>query len=924
MSISQRAGNTRNAKDGGVGGGQCAQFAMFYNAYKNNKYSSTRTESFQANILWKKFDNLKNVTETNLSPVRKNINSCEEGDLVLLETDLVPDTSHIQIFKELDKDKNDNILGYKAIESNWKGKERLSISKLHKNNYGVINSNNIYSVTNYSKTGGKFLCVNMNSMTEANSNISTDSNKSQILQKRFSTILNDEVLDYSNPANTATWDTINRKIIEKPWLYYLVDTIGNGVSWTTTDGDKYYGFDPDILPVTSLKIDNAGNIIGDEDSRYEIYVSNSFKSNSKFRLTGFNTKQSDEDSNSDTIKNLNISTQSLKFNDLYFKRLKQKDTNMTEFKLIPDGGVENYDKRYELRTNVGANENFDSNKKVLFSPTIIDDYYVSRSTDNKNYDHAKLPIGFWNSNGYDMNLSTSVTPDTANAIYQSTEALNGYYMTLGKNKSAEWHFALAGKHTIMVNIPTGKYTDINKTEYKLHNFGEKAIKLIPHKFKKALSKDTAFKNWFLLYQEENGTKKYDFNLTGNEYVSVSTGKEQLFAIVDGIKIQSLNTILSDAKVVGSVKIKNIESVLALKVKVNIYKEKCLFFGFANCSFINKIGSIVLEDDDFEDGFEYHFEGLEKGTYKLVYTLGEQRKEKFITLSIIRDSNTFDITEYKPQIMEFKIVEDNEIKQLPDVYLTKNLTKDSVKIKVINATTGLAISNANVTVRFGLDRDDNTSAYSGITDNDGSFEVLNMAYGQYSFILNKDGFISTSLNLTVDKNTTDSKDLSMSPILSIDTMRIRLTWGQSPSDLDSHLVKKTDGNQDYHIYYSNSNDSTTGDMLDRDDTNGEGPETITINKININSIYTYYVHDFNNGSSSIKNSSASVKISSGNTEFTYYPPNDDGEYWRVFTIKNGIVKHCTSNCMGTTESTMTRSFSRSKNRESDLFRNLPSK
>ena len=78
----------------------------------------------------------------------------------------------------------------------------------------------------------------------------------------------------------------------------------------------------------------------------------------------------------------------------------------------------------------------------------------------------------------------------------------------------------------------------------------------------------------------------------------------------------------------------------------------------------------------------------------------------------------------------------------------------------------------------------------------------------------------------------------------DTLRISLSWGPSPSDLDSHFVG--DG---FHVYYG---DETAFDDdgkllvdLDRDDTDSFGPEIITLHERKPGTYY-YYVHDFTDG------------------------------------------------------------------------------
>ena len=82
-------------------------------------------------------------------------------------------------------------------------------------------------------------------------------------------------------------------------------------------------------------------------------------------------------------------------------------------------------------------------------------------------------------------------------------------------------------------------------------------------------------------------------------------------------------------------------------------------------------------------------------------------------------------------------------------------------------------------------------------------------------------------------------------------RVVLTWGDSPSDLNSHLTGYIDGNS-VHVYYMTPNAYSNGELvasLDHDDTSSYGPETITFSIIDSNDTVTYYVHDFSNGGDS---------------------------------------------------------------------------
>ncbi len=113
-------------------------------------------------------------------------------------------------------------------------------------------------------------------------------------------------------------------------------------------------------------------------------------------------------------------------------------------------------------------------------------------------------------------------------------------------------------------------------------------------------------------------------------------------------------------------------------------------------------------------------------------------------------------------------------------------------------------------------------------------------------------------------------------------RIVLSWDESPKDIDSHLVY---GNS--HIYWNNKN-GVQG-MLDVDDTDGFGAETITIKKSLNGNRYIYAVHDYTNKdesfSSKLSESGAKVLVYAGSTQIEtfYIPQGKIGNLWVLFTI-----------------------------------------
>ncbi|MEO8516026.1 MAG: tetratricopeptide repeat protein, partial [Flavobacterium sp.] len=122
---------------------------------------------------------------------------------------------------------------------------------------------------------------------------------------------------------------------------------------------------------------------------------------------------------------------------------------------------------------------------------------------------------------------------------------------------------------------------------------------------------------------------------------------------------------------------------------------------------------------------------------------------------------------------------------------------------------------------------------------------------------------------------------------LDGLRVVLTWGSNPEDIDSHISYP--GN---HICYYHK----TGVManLDVDDTDSFGPETITIERKQPGQKYIYAVHDYTDkdvrsGNRLSNVSDARVFIYIGNTLIRSYkvPRNETGNTWVVFMIdENG--------------------------------------
>jgi uncharacterized protein YfaP (DUF2135 family) len=125
------------------------------------------------------------------------------------------------------------------------------------------------------------------------------------------------------------------------------------------------------------------------------------------------------------------------------------------------------------------------------------------------------------------------------------------------------------------------------------------------------------------------------------------------------------------------------------------------------------------------------------------------------------------------------------------------------------------------------------------------------------------------------------------------MRFVLSWGSAPQDLDAHLLTPSISGTVYHIFWNNagSADAPPYASLDVDETEGYGPETITIHDLQAGT-YHYWVHRFSDDAE-LAGSEAVVEVyGSGGLLSSYTAPSTGtDEYWHVFDINgsNGSVQ-----------------------------------
>ena len=180
----------------------------------------------------------------------------------------------------------------------------------------------------------------------------------------------------------------------------------------------------------------------------------------------------------------------------------------------------------------------------------------------------------------------------------------------------------------------------------------------------------------------------------------------------------------------------------------------------------------------------------------------------------------------------------------------------------------------------IGRDYNGSAIA-FSDSDGKFSLAAR--------INSTVLISAtqgSQSRTFSLNTLDA-DVSMADclVLSPATSTIKLTWGEAPTDLDSHFFGPSNTNGDeFHIYYSNTEEQINDTLiyLDVDDTSSFGPEIITIPTFPLAGRYQYIIYKYSSDDGTIFSSPARIELNLESNVSIFSPPQGEPtDYWHVF-------------------------------------------
>ncbi len=254
--------------------------------------------------------------------------------------------------------------------------------------------------------------------------------------------------------------------------------------------------------------------------------------------------------------------------------------------------------------------------------------------------------------------------------------------------------------------------------------------------------------------------------------------------------------------------------------------------------------------------------------------------------------------YIPILIDNVKVEEGMVEYIEEVMFIDLSVTDNAQLKgtLTDAINGTGIYNAEAVIRSGWNNFSGDIVKDEIyTDQNGNYSV-SLPIGYYTIEFCKEGYIHSYVNVVVYPMI-GMQNAVMCPELEENEVRVVLTWGYNPGDLDSHLILHMGDNTSQQIFHANKvyYDPYTGKdyCLDVDDMYSYGPETITFYTGNPQiDEYQYFVHNYSGGSvgNELSFSGAKVTIYYGSqaVRTINVPINETGRRWNVFRIVDGTI------------------------------------
>lgn len=219
---------------------------------------------------------------------------------------------------------------------------------------------------------------------------------------------------------------------------------------------------------------------------------------------------------------------------------------------------------------------------------------------------------------------------------------------------------------------------------------------------------------------------------------------------------------------------------------------------------------------------------------------------------------------------------------------------------IKDSTGKGMTSVHIAVREGTNMKTGTIVYETDTDKNGKYSLSNLKEGKYTVCVSKKGYTDQYFNVNISKGmTVANQDYTMTGTTDITgDYKMVLEWNGTPGDLDLHVAGMTEARTYVQIYgYGGRNMSVSENgvviaQLDKNVTDGNGSETVTITGTGITGNYTVHVHDQTNrndrNATALSNSDAVLKVyipGESTPRIFNVPKGKTGTCWYPFTIQN---------------------------------------
>jgi uncharacterized protein YfaP (DUF2135 family) len=201
--------------------------------------------------------------------------------------------------------------------------------------------------------------------------------------------------------------------------------------------------------------------------------------------------------------------------------------------------------------------------------------------------------------------------------------------------------------------------------------------------------------------------------------------------------------------------------------------------------------------------------------------------------------------------------------------------------VVDATTNQPVSGGDIRVLG--------TRLTAQTDDEGRFRIEQAPAGSIALEISADGYSTDQSEPQLNAGQETEVRVALSPGMKDGQMRIVLTWGKQPADLDAHLEGPLSGEQRFHVFHKQKGDLKSREFvsLDVDDRDGEGPETMTVLGVKPGK-YHFFVHapeTSGNESRVFSESNAEVKLYHGGQTYRFRASSESpGNLWRVCDIE----------------------------------------